>query len=94
MTTMKTFKRFRTLEQLRAACAERNWPVNSDLHDRQGHDHISFHFDIGAAVGVALYNTFNGRLHGQLANGEAFSAANDKHEKEPWFQTLLEVVYE
>lgn len=91
---MKTFKRFKTLEEFRPACASRGWKLDSNLHDHQGHDHVSFRFKIGPVVGIALFNTFNGRLHGNLANGEAFSADNEKHESEPWFQTLLETVYE
>lgn len=91
---MKQFSRFRTLAELRAVVAERGWELNTRKHDEEGSDFVSFKFKIGRTSGTALFNVFNGRIIGELSTGKMFSSDRDEHEKERWFQELLNIAYE
>jgi hypothetical protein len=93
---MRTFKRFRTLKELKAVCKERGWKVDDSKY-QSGSDHVSFKFKIktlgGPISGVALFNTFNGRIFGHLKDGRQFSSDSAEFEDRRWFKVLLETAY-
>lgn len=92
-TKLQQFKRFRTLKELKAACKNRGWKVDTGRFDEVGSDYVRVDFDTDTASGMALVSMVNGRFFGELNTGEAFSGSSNKHEGCDWFQALLETVY-
>lgn len=93
---MRKFTRHRTLEELRATCAQKKWKLETKAF-RAGSDFVSFLFRIKTlstpVTGIALVSMFNGRFFGTLDSGEDFSSDNTEHENKRWFQILLDTVY-
>lgn len=94
---MKIFKRHRSVQELSDACAKNNWPLYTEEFDLRGSDYISFRFNIptptGPVTGLAIFNTFNGRMHGELSDGSTFNSSHEQNEDCLWFQLLLEFAY-
>ena len=95
---MKTFTRKRTLDEIRAICAEKGWPLKTDLYDRGDSDGVSvrFRFDQPSLVtGMAVISLVTGKIVGQMTHGMAcgttFSSDQARHEGQPWFDALLDL---
>ena len=84
---MKKFAGIKRLDILRAQAKACHVKLEEQAFKR-GSDMVYFK---SPGVVIAL-NTFNGRFYGN--DGEmTFSSDSSKHDKEPWFQTLLEFFY-
>lgn len=89
---MKTFTRHRSLEELKDYCKEKGWKLNTTRFEA-GDDSVSFKWKVGKVSGLAVFNTFNGKIIGQTKDGVMFSSDNTTHENEPWFSAMLEAAY-
>jgi hypothetical protein len=94
---MKTFSRFRTPKEIKAACKKAGLRYNQDQFER-GSDHVTFDFVHGTTVARLCYNTVNGRAFGEFGRGakgkrRPFSTDTAEHEHQAWFQALLEFIY-
>ena len=89
---MKTFKRKRTLKELRAFCSKRGWMLNTQKFE-EGSDYVSFKFKIGRVAGIALINIVNGQMFGHTITGIRFSSDSSEHDGKQWFKALLDAAY-
>lgn len=86
---MKTFSRFKTVDEIREQCIAQGVPIDTTGNDN-GDDHIV----VGdRQLGYALYNTFNGRFFGKANSGQEFASDDPSFEEAPWFQALLGFFY-
>jgi hypothetical protein len=86
---MKKFAGTKRLDILRAQAKAYHVEIDERAFKR-GADMVYFK---SPGVQIAL-NTFNGRFYGVNATASVtFSSDSSKHDKEPWFQTLLEFFY-
>jgi hypothetical protein len=86
---MKKFKGNRRLADILASAKAQSVSVNKSFYDKGG-DTISFW---GGGFTV-YYNTFNGNFFGTTPDNLRFSSDSELHEKQPWFQALLNFFYE
>lgn len=94
---MKTFTRFRTPKELKAACAKRGFRYDQARFDA-GSDHVSFDFIHEGITARVCMSMVNGRAFGEFWKGKAgkkrrFSTDSTEHDALPWFQALLEFIY-
>ncbi len=85
---MKTFRRHRTVEELRTLCQQQGLGFDDDYY-RAGGDRVLVRGG-GAAVS---FNTVNGRFVGSTPDGTVFNSAHTEHEEETWFQAFLNFFY-
>jgi hypothetical protein len=88
---MQKFARHRSVDELKAICAERGFRIKTDLYDA-GDDHVSVFPVIGGENFMVLYSGFNGRFFGKR-NGMHFTSDMDFLDADPWFQALLDLFY-
>ena len=89
---MKRFTRKRTLDEIDKECAERRWVLDTRRF-KAGDDCISFRFQHGRTKGLAVINTFSGRVIGQLDGGLHFTSDNADNDRKGWFKELLKVAF-
>ncbi|AHF94192.1 hypothetical protein OPIT5_08175 [Opitutaceae bacterium TAV5] len=90
---MKTFKRHRTLKELKAVCKKLGWKLDTTRFDHEGSDHVTIIWQTGRMTGRTMFSTVNGRFFGKLKDGRFYSSDEAKHDKKPWFRALLNAVY-
>lgn len=88
---MQKFARHRSVDELKALCAERSYRIKTDLYEA-GSDHISVFPVIDGETISVLYSGFNGRFFG-WRNGIVFASGMEHLDQEPWFQALLNLFY-
>lgn len=101
----KTFTGNRKLVDIIANAKAQGVAVDDYNFRLRGADHIAFGNASGkrpdgsplVSCGVVgpfvLYNTFNGKFFGRTDKGVDFDSSSTVHEREPWFQQLLEFFY-
>lgn len=92
----KKYSRFRTVEELDAECRKRGLKLNTKKFD-EGSDYVSVVHPckfkgVGTHVTV-LISMVNGRFFGAFPDETMFSSDNNKHDDQPWFQSILSLVY-
>jgi hypothetical protein len=96
MSTIKTFERHITGDELIAACEKEAFPCQFRKWRDEGSDHIRFGFNHGRVFVSALYSTVSGRAFGQygtaLKQDKNFST-DDELDGTPWFDALLKFLY-
>jgi hypothetical protein len=93
---MKTYKRHRTPEELKAACKAAGLKYSQAKFDRGDSDYITFDFKHGKATLHVCMSTFNGRAFGELEGVKGhswFSTSSTEDERKHWFQALLAFIY-
>ena len=90
---MKKFKRHRTFEEVRDLCKKQGVPFSDHRHRIHGDDSVVVGKIAAGHHGYAIFNTFNGRFFGLTPDGEHFSSYSGRHDKQPWFQALLNFFY-
>jgi hypothetical protein len=92
---MKKFSRHKTYAEILAQCEAQGIPFNDYLYRRGGSDTVVVNsvYGRGHFPGHAIYNTFNGWFFGTTPEGVQFDSASTKHEKQPWYQDLLNFFY-
>ena len=88
---MKKYQRKRTLDELRAECQKRNWPMD-ETRLEGGSDFVSVKFNLGKRSGQVCFSVVNGSFFGTTQSGRKFSSL-DGLDKEKWFQELLDVAF-
>ena len=89
---MKTFQRHRTLDELKALCAEKSLTLNTDRYDRDGSDYVLVSGGFAGQTADVLYCTVNGRFFGTLAGGRKFTETAPC-DGQAWFDAILDLVY-
>lgn len=89
---MKKFARHRSLDELKALCAERGFAVNTDAHDRRGSDFVHLTGMIGNAPVNVFYSVFNGTFFGETPSGRRFNESSDL-DHVPWYAALLDLFF-
>lgn len=88
---MQKFARHRSVDELKAICAERGFRIKTDLYEA-GSDHISVFPIIDGETFSVIYNGFNGRFFG-WRNNICFASGMASLDDKPWFQALLNLFY-
>lgn len=94
---MKTFSRFRTPKELKAACKKAGFRYNQEQFER-GSDCVAFDFVHGGTTASVVINTVNGRAMGEFWRGAKgkrrwFTTDSVEHDSLPWFKALLDFIY-
>ena len=88
---MKTYSRFKTVEEIKAQCEAKGWRIDTTKYDR-GDDFVTFDFSHGTDFAEVIFNGLNGRFLGKTDSGLKFSSDDNKDGVE-WFDALLDFVY-
>ena len=86
---MRTFARIKSRQEVLAQCRAQRVEVDQRSY-KAGSDWTTLRKG-GCTV---VWCSFNGNFFGTTPDGIQFSNDSDKHEKEPWFQQLLEFFYD
>lgn len=89
---MQKFARHRSVDELKAICAERGFRIKTDRYEA-GDDHIGVLAIIGGDTYGVGYSAFNGRFFGETPDGIWFTSDMEHLDHEPWFQALLNLFY-
>jgi hypothetical protein len=93
---MKIYSGIKTVDEIRAQCAEKNYPINTERHDESGWDHIvvTLPGPTGKPIEV-LYNAFNGGFfHAPKDNPDNYFNSSDAGmDSKPWFVAMLDFFY-
>jgi hypothetical protein len=91
----KKFKGNKPISDIRAACEAHGWEYEQDGWDKGG-DWINFTFkhDQGAFSTNVLFNGFNGTFIIKGENGEMITERSTNLDGVPWYDALLEFIYE
>lgn len=89
---MKTFKRAKTIEELKALCEEKGFLINTDQYDAGG-DWVTILFATGGKSYEFLFSGFNGRFIGKLEDGTMFTESSTEFEDQDWYNEILDFLY-
>jgi len=90
---MAQFARNKTQEEIREACREAGFPLDTSGYDR-GSDYVKITFSHDGKTFDVLYSSFNGRFIGSSPGSDAvFSESNTELDPVPWYQALLNFLY-
>ena len=87
---MKTFKRVKSLEEIRAQCQAQGLAFDDTAFRGEESDFVR----IAGGGASVLFSTVNGRFFGTTPDGVEFSSASSAFDGAPWFQALLAFFYE
>lgn len=91
---MRTFKRHKTFEEVKALCKEQGLFINDALYLHRGYDTVVIKRFVASRDQV-IYNTTNGRFYGTASvDGQTVQFhSDDKRDGAPWFDALLDFFY-
>jgi hypothetical protein len=90
---MRTFARYKTVDEIKEAAASRGLTVDTSLHDDGRSDFIRIDGPFGGQPTLLLYSGFNGRFLGTRRDGQKFNSDSPDFDDEPWFGEILDLVY-
>lgn len=89
---MKTFSGVKSVEQIKAQCAEHDLSIDTSKFDA-GNDYVKFDFIHADTSMEVMFNGFNGRFFGTTDGGQKFTSNDANLDGTPWFDALLDFVY-
>ncbi|MBI3445604.1 MAG: hypothetical protein HY055_09650 [Magnetospirillum sp.] len=95
---MKTYTRHKTLDEVKNACKQAGFVLDTSGYDERGLDHVIVDFVHGDVTYQVFYASFNGRFFGKEKGSEDctenyFSSDNGDLDILPWFRALLDFFY-
>ena len=89
----KKFKGNRPLDEIKKAVLAKGWPWDQAKYD-DGGDYLTFGFVHEREHVLVVYNTFNGTFIGRPNNGEMFTERDTHMDGTPWYDALLDFIYQ
>lgn len=86
---MKKFARAKTSNEIVAQCKAQRLKLDMSKYVNEGSDFIV----VSGGGAHALYNVCSGWFFGTTPDGTEFNSHDDKNDKQPWMQALLNFFY-
>lgn len=90
---MKTFKKHLSIEQVKAACAAKNWECDTTMYEKRGMDWIVFQFVYGEENIQVMYSSPTGRFMIDADDGIITESDAYLEQDTPWYKALVEFLF-
>ncbi len=88
---MMTFKRHKTLDEIRDMCREKCFPIDTEQHDKNGSDWITLGVVAANLFLTVVYSPWNG--HFIVKHDDQLYTERSNADDLPWYAETLQLLY-